>query len=275
MALTELELSLPKLYEVGKLGRRPETTPHPEILLSRFALREKEDLAPLPLAYDVSGGMSAYGMLGNDKYGDCVPAATEHVRMVQALIHMANNQPVYEDTFLLPNTKYTEALYFAYGIAQGEPGPKPDYGCDTYNWLLWLYQLGVIEGFAQVVDTENPSVEAVNRAMIDFQGCIVDVELNTDAQEQFARGLIWNISENDEPNPDMGHGIAKVAYTQKEDTYVTWAKKQNATLPWTAACQQQVYVVITKELADRAGYDMEATVSVLDTLQLAHPPKAA
>jgi hypothetical protein len=40
--------------------------------------------------------------------------------------------------------------YFAYGIAQGEPGPYPDQGVSNATVLAWAVQQGLIYGYAEV-----------------------------------------------------------------------------------------------------------------------------
>ena len=83
-------------------------------------------------------------MLGNDVYGDCGPAATNHYDMAKASKPQLAGQ--------LGRPKFTGVLgcYFAYGIAMGEPGPKPDNGVDNKTWLGWLYEQGIIYGYGEV-----------------------------------------------------------------------------------------------------------------------------
>ena len=51
----------------------------PEISLDRFRLALASE--SLPAAFDITGGLQNWGMLGNDQYGDCGPAAIQHLRI--------------------------------------------------------------------------------------------------------------------------------------------------------------------------------------------------
>lgn len=221
-----------------------------------------------PPTGDVRNSLVDIGMLGNDVYGDCGPAATEHIRMVQGIMSVVNGKPQWEPGFRPPHTAYTEGLYFAYGRTQGEPGLYPDYGVDNQSWLLWLFQHGYIEGFAEVDIT--PTVingltgqQRMHRAMLDFRGCLVGVRLTDDAEQLFNDHKPWTTANGESPDPEEGHDICLTAYDETYDVYGTWGAWQEATLDWTRVCANECYVILTKVLADRAGYDFNAAVEKL------------
>jgi hypothetical protein len=85
-----------------------------------------------------------WNMDGNDKFGCCGPAATDHNNIAKERNpHLAGQ---------LGRPKFAGVLgcYFAYGIDQGEPGPEPDQGVDNATWLGWLYTQGIIYGYGEV-----------------------------------------------------------------------------------------------------------------------------
>ena len=85
-----------------------------------------------------------WGMLGNDVFGDCGPAATSHNNMSK------EQNPSIGGNLGRPKFNGVEGTYFAYGIAQGEPGPQPDEGVDNASWLGFLYKQGIIYGYGEV-----------------------------------------------------------------------------------------------------------------------------
>lgn len=228
----------------GKRGLRP-SPPTPELRLARFRAA-----APAPPSGDVTNGITDWQMLGNDTYGDCGPAATMHNLMAKAA-----TAGVYEADFVLPTDQSTESLYFAYGIAQGEPGPQPDQGVDNATWLKYLFDQGVIEGYAQL-DPANS--DEVHEAMITFNGVITGVQLTDDAEQLFAEHQPWTTAQGETADPSLGHDILLVAYDANGETYVTWGALQPSTAGFDAACVQDRWVIITKQDAERAGVDFAA-----------------
>ncbi|MDE2096445.1 MAG: hypothetical protein KGL39_04305 [Patescibacteria group bacterium] len=225
----------------GKRGRH-SASHEPRLALSAF--RTSDTPTPPPFA-DVTGGITDWGMLGNDQYGDCGPAATEHNRMAKA------GAPIPSIT-----TTSTESLYFEYGLAQGEPGPTPDQGVDNASWLKFLFDKGIIEGYAEV-NVANP--DELKQAMIDFRGVIVGCCLTDSAEAEFQAGQPWNITPAEQPDASLGHDILLVAYGAGGYKFVTWGTEQLATVAWEsfeAQGDMDAWVIITSEDAQRADVDL-------------------
>ncbi len=266
--------------QAGKRGVRINELHLPDLELHKF--KSTAPLPPLPTSGDVRCSLENIGMLGNDEFGDCGPAATEHIRMMQAAISTINGQTTWVPGFRIPHTAYTEGLYFAYGRAMGEGGLHPDQGVANATWLLWLYQHKIIEGFAEVnvnassglINGDNAAARA-HRAMIEFQGCLVAVSLTDDAEQLFQEGLPWTTANGETPDPQEGHDIALGAYSPTGDTFGTWGAWEESTIDWDNECIGECWVIVTKELAERSGYNFAAMTAVLDTLVDAHLPAAA
>jgi hypothetical protein len=191
-------------------------------------------------------------MLGNDVYGDCGPAATEHYRMAKT----GHRIPSITDN-------YTEQLYFQYGVAMGELGPRPDQGVDNASWLQWLFGKGIIEGYAELA---AGNVDVVRQAMLNFNGVICGVNLTDRAEAEFEQGRPWNVTRLERPDPMMGHDILLVAYDENSDTFVTWGALQKATVAWDEAAIEEAWVIITAEDAHRNGVNMAALQSQIRSL---------
>jgi hypothetical protein len=162
-----------------------------------------------------------WGMLGNDVFGDCGPAATSHNNMAKA------GNPAIGGDLGRPKFNGVEGTYFAYGIAQGEPGPQPDQGVDNATWLAFLYKEGIIYGYGEVDDDEFDWFAQL------FDGGIV------------GQGLDGTIASNDfNASPripwdtmDMSDGhdtLTIITHTDGSGALVTWGAVQ----PYTAAYRQ-------------------------------------
>lgn len=233
----------------------------PELRLSNFK-GGVHKVTPPPDSADVSGGLTSWGMLGNDTYGDCGSAGFYHGLMAKAL--MANNtatdylQAAWEPGFTVPTDSIVEATYFAYGRAQGEPGEQPDEGVDNATWFAFLKQLGIVELAAQI-DPHNRA--EFKQAMIDFKGVEIGVALTDDAEQAFETGQPWDVSPSSQPNPQEGHDILVVKYDPQSLTVVTWGGLQECTIAWEDAEIDQymdAWVFFTKEDGARAGVDVDA-----------------
>ena len=261
--MTESHVTAPSgpARKAGKRGKRPAVHV-PELRLHNFRRAAPE---PPPAAADVSCGIVDWGMLGNDTIGDCGPCATEHDRMVKACVSPATPTaaPGYEQGFVMPTAAATLSLYYAYGIAQGEPGPSPDQGVDNASWLAWLFSQGVIEAYAEVDVASPGAADRVHRAMVDFRGVIVGTHLTDDAEALFEAHEPWTTATGESPDTNKGHDILLVAYDDTGDTFVTWGADQKSTLAWDAACIDEAWVILTKEDADRAGYDFAAALKAI------------
>jgi hypothetical protein len=211
----------------GLRGRKP---PRPEG--ERFAIKwAHEYLAPTPPTYpvDVSQGIAAWGMLGNDTLGDCVPAGVGHDRMLAGA---------------KPTTDEVVALYLAYDGGQ-------DAGVVIANFLLWCYHQGLIEGFAPV---ELGMIDAV---MAQFsRGVLLGVNLTGDANQLFNEGKPWTVANGETPDAAEGHCVLKTgaAAADGNGTVVTWGALQTTEFAWEQACIEEAWAIVTKDDMGEAAY---------------------
>jgi hypothetical protein len=199
---------------------------------------------------DVSGGITNWGMLGNDQYGDCTFAGREHYKMAKAAA--GHEQEAWET----PDQLVAE--YLAYDHGQ-------DSGANIADLLLTWYKAGKILAFAPVDHTSPVQVDA---AMAAFHGCYCGVSLTDDADQLFSVGLPWTTVRGEQPDPNEGHCIVKVAAEGHTglDTWVTWGALQLSTPIWTDACLDEAWVIITQEDADAAGLDIAALRADIEAL---------
>jgi hypothetical protein len=132
------------IHKAGKYGYLKESH-EPRLIAHNFLV-----LGITPLsgyhAFDVTHGIgeNAWGMDGNAEYGDCGFAALDHYN-----VSKTGNVDLI-GKFGTPKYPSLIDAYFAYGIAQGEPGPHPDQGVSNATVLAWAVQQGFIYGYAEV-----------------------------------------------------------------------------------------------------------------------------
>ncbi|HVX20873.1 MAG TPA: hypothetical protein VHB02_05975 [Acidimicrobiales bacterium] len=212
----------------GKRGRLPQRQG-----ADRFRLRYIHEYATDPVLtrptypVDVSGGITDWGMLGNDELGDCGEAGIRHVEMSTAVAIVKAACPTFTD-------EDARSEYFAY------TGGK-DTGVVLADFLLWLYRRGRIKAFAPVDHTRR---EYVDGAMQRFGAVYCGVQLTDADMQRFNESKKWI---GGTPNPREGHCIVKVRATPHEDVWVTWGKPQPSTLAWTEHCLVEAWAVVTHE----------------------------
>jgi hypothetical protein len=236
--------SFPKRV-AGKRGLRESH--EPRLALSRFKRTVRTE--PLPTSWDGTHGITAWGMDGNDRYGDCGAAATDHYNMAKA------GSTSVEDTLGEPKYAGTVATYFAYGIAQGEPGPNPDEGVDNATWLGFLWKNGIIDGYAEV------DLADVKAAAVEFNGVLVGCLLGDDAEANFEKGLPWD--NPPAPDPNDGHDILFIGWDPSWSWYVTWGALQWVTPSWQAANPTDAWVILD---ADDPSVNWPALIAELTAL---------
>jgi hypothetical protein len=250
---------MPDMRIAGHRGRRPVKPPH-----ERFAIQYLSSYLATPLPapvypVDVSAGITDWAMLGNgpdptctthpNGVGDCTFAGRQHNEMAKAAAGGETQQ--WETSNALV------AEYLAYDNGQ-------DQGANIADLLLFWYKAGKIAAFAPV-DHTNPA--AVDAAMAAFHGAYVGVNLTDDADQLFGQGEPWTTAGGQQPDPNDGHCIVKVASDgQQLDTWVTWGAAQKSTLAWTAACLDEAWVMITSQDAADANVNMTALLADINAL---------
>jgi hypothetical protein len=261
---------------IGRRGLKPfDPTKH-----ARFKTAEEYGFVYPEPTYpiDKSGGVTEFGMGGNgpdqtltvnggQDCGDCGPnAVPKNVNITTAALGAL------QYTAMTSNEIVT--LYFTYqailvGIEWrpvGDNWVAPeglDQGVDLGDWLLWLFQQGLIEAFVKVPLNQR------DKALATTDCVVVGVILNTNADEQAENNQPWSVGPGDEPDPEDGHAIQLLASAGAVSglrKYATWGMAQEATYDWDQVCPQQAFAVLTKEQALSKNFPFDAVVADLKAL---------
>ena len=230
-------------------GRRGARESHePRLLLTQF---RASATAPPP-NWDGSRGITEWGMDGNDTYGDCGPAATDHGNVAKT------GNMALVGTLGEPKFAGTVPTYFAYGTSQGEPGPDPDQGVNNASWLAFLYKNGIIDGYGEVPLTE------LEQYAVDFNGILVACLLSDSAENEFNAGQPWDDTPADPPDPNDGHDVLLIKYVESGAiTVVTWGALQQCTPAWRQKNITDAWAILDADDAARAGIDWAALQEAL------------
>ena len=247
----------------GKRGRR-QAVHAPELMLHNFRGRMRFRGRAAPPTGDVTQGLISFGMLGNNTYSNCGPAAVEHIRMLKAL----TGPGIFTPGFIAPTDANTEQLYFELGVAMGEPPPNPDQGVVNSQMLSWLYTQtqGKLPKGDDVQEWAFAEVDVndwneVCCAMLDFHGVLIGQALPDNAESDFQAEppIPWTIDANNPPDPNEGHDTVYAKYdtttSPKTGDMITWGGLQPFIVPdyeagEVTAGDFEAWVIITQEDVD-------------------------
>ena len=197
---------------------------------------------------NVSGGIKAWKMLGNNIDGDCVVAAYYHILMAKNMVR-ANPlvKMAYRLGFRAPGPKFAIEEYTAY-LATLNEKPGPEQGVAVEGWLAWQEAQGKVTAWAQVRNPETPDFEdRVRQAMVDFGGVILAGGLSRNAYNDWGPGTCWEYDPNvpgDQSDPTLGHAIAMLACQPTKDYAVTWGYWQTMTVAFRQANMTGAFVYL-------------------------------
>jgi hypothetical protein len=203
------------------LDKYADTTVEVPAVLSR---------TPAALAYQ-------YGMLDNDTYGCCVPAAAYHLLEALRLKFGISPYPWAAATCL--------ATYFAVnGVPPGPPGSSSDQGTDPSAMMAYWQATGLAPDHKLIgwgfVPPTSPNAR---RCIAEFGGALLAVELSTQQQSQ---GTDWTYVPGQQCGSWGGHGIACDTYDENGFDIITWGEFGSADDAFVSSCGDGFWVPLTE-----------------------------
>jgi hypothetical protein len=252
-----------------RMGRR-----RPLARCPRFSLRNylMKDLAAPPGSCDYSAkaGKALSQLYLNDKLGDCVIAGIGHV--VGVLTAGAGDQFVYSDDQILQ-------LYEA--IGGYVPGhANTDDGCDEQTALNYWQHHGAPSGTHKIagwVAVNGADPTEYRTALWLFENLYFGLELPDKWVSPMPTkpGFTWDAAGP--PNPDNGHCVVGVGYSNKGVRICTWGMLGTLTDDAvekyaTTAGSGELYTVISQDAINRAtqkapaGFDWSQLIADFDSM---------
>lgn len=212
------------------------------------------DPSTLYREWDGTHGITDWGMDGNDRWGNCGAAATDHGDIAKAGDSSLLN------TLGKPKFNGTLPTYWAYGLSMGEvgtaPNPpnEPDYGVSNNTWLHFLWRNGLIHGYVEVPLNKLDLYACVGG------GLLTGVQLPDSAQDDFRNHQPWDGS----PDPNLGHDIWLIkTHADGGISVVTWGAVQACTLNFRQNNITDLWLIVDEH---DPRVDHDALQAVLHTL---------
>ena len=238
---------------VGKLGKLDPNRPDGLHMLAFYQSN------PLPIAPDTvtPPTVSDWGMLANDRVGDCTFAGIIHSRMA----HAANLG--IQETF--PTDDEVVSAYLSYTNGQ-------DVGAVEADLLSFWKDNGLFNTkLAAFAPTDHADFDEL-KSVIAFYGCAyIGVKLPVTFQQQFITNQPWALTGTPaDQQIEGGHCVILVGYDKDYAQCITWGKVQNITWDWLRSYLEESWALITPEIVEKGQYGdlrLEDLTNDLEKLQ--------
>ena len=203
-----------------KLGKREPEADHRDLLFESYAPAK---LPQPPSVYGWQGEIQAWGMLGNDQFGDCVFAGADHETMLWTKL---GGRPA----------RFTDSDALAdYGAVTGfDPkDPSTDQGTNVRDALKYRQKTGIRDSadkrhnIGAYVALEPGNVAQLREAVYLFSAAGIGIRFPESAMAQFSAGKPWQVVAG--AKVDGGHYVPVVGWNRRYLFCVTWGKVQPMT----------------------------------------------
>jgi hypothetical protein len=238
----------PTLPPSPKTGLILDGLHRPTLKLSNYI---RPALAKPPAAVSRPHPGFAWGMLANDRLGDCVIAMMLH--SIEDF-HLDGNTPVPAFT-----DKDAVSLYSA--ITGYDPSdPSSDRGTNESTAMhYWEHQgLHTSDGqphqIVATVAVDPSDLDECRIAIDEFVDLQIGIALPLTAQGQTEWTVVGDgRTGHSKPGSWGGHGIPYREYDADTFKCVTWGQELLLTVPFHQAYAQEAHVVVTREMLSREG----------------------
>ena len=237
---------------VGKLGKLDPKRPSG---LHMLAFYQSNPLPPAPESVVVPS-VPNWGMLGNDKYGDCTFAGIVHARMANANVLEISEQ--------FPDDTEVEQAYLNYTNGKDVGAVEAD--------LLNYWKNNDIFGkkLSAFAPTDHADQDELRSVIASYGLVYVGVQMPGVAQQQFINNQPWALTHTPADNQiEGGHCVVIVGYDKDYAQCITWGKVQQVTWEWLSSYMQESWAIITPEIVENGLYGnmrLEELVSDLEKL---------
>jgi hypothetical protein len=247
------------MTEMLKLGKAPATHDPRDLLMARYTKDVDLPLLPTTNLGHPERVTVPWGMLGNDRYGDCVFAGGEHEHMLWSSMS-GRTTPIFTDGTALAD----------YGAVTGftPSDPNSDQGTNMRDALNFRRNTGLVDAaqnrhkIGAFVAISPGDVTLLKEAIYLFGVAAVGIEFPQSAMAQFNTGKPWTVV-NGSPI-EGGHYVPIVQYLAAEDMFVcvTWGAAQKVAPTFLKKYMDEGYAMLTTDLLSQStgktieGFDL-------------------
>jgi hypothetical protein len=237
----------PALPPSPNLGLDLGTLHRPELKLSDYIHRE---LADPPAAISRPHPQFEWGMLANDKLGDCVIAMMLH-SIEDFHLDAGTPPPRFTDGDAI--ALYSTITGYRPGVAATDRGTNENTAM-AYWEHPGLRAAGSVHTIAATVAVDPTNLNECRIAIDEFVDLQIGMALPATAQGESEWTVVGDgRTANSAPGSWGGHGIPYREYDPQAFTCVTWGAELLLTVPFHLDYAQEAHVVVTQEMLSKHG----------------------
>ena len=240
------------------LGKRPATQDSRDLMFSTYVKVPALPTPPAQFGHETLFPPKAWGMLGNDEWGDCAWAGPAHETMI---LTTEGGHPA---GFTTAGVLGDYSAGTGFDANAGPPGSNPtDKGSDVRVVLGYRRTTGIVDAagvrhkIGAYVKLEQGNLTQLYQALYLFQVVGIGVRFPSSAMDQFHAGQPWDVVAG--ASIEGGHYIPVVARRDVIEV-VTWGALQGMTEAfYTTYCDEAWAYVSTEDLQnghDPEGFDL-------------------
>jgi len=251
-----------------RLGKRPARYDKRDIHLDAV-VDVARVLPKIPAEFGHEGQVGAWGMLANDRAGDCVWAGAAHETILWST--EAHSGP---DGGPVPFTDQAVLSDYSKVTGYDPADPSTDQGTDVRAALSYRRKTGIVDAQGQrhkigaYVALEPGNHSHIAAAMYLFGAVGIGFQFPGSAMDQFNAGQPWRVAAGSQI--EGGHYVPLVARRHHFLDCVTWAKVQPLTWTFFAAYCDEAWAILSPELLTGGltpeGFDLAALTRALAAL---------
>jgi hypothetical protein len=227
------------------LGKLPASEDQRDLLFSRYVQPAALPVPPAQFGHDTLFAPKAWGMLGNDEWGDCAWAGPAHETMI---LSTEGGTPA---TFTSAGVLSDYAAGTGFDPNAGPPGSNPtDKGSDVRAVLGYRVKTGIVDAsgtrhkIGAYVKLDHGSLTQLYQALYLFQVVGIGIQFPSSAMGQFNAGQPWDVVPG--ATVQGGHYIPVVARREMIDV-VTWGALQQMTEAFFSTYCDEAWAYISTE----------------------------
>lgn len=236
-------MSIEEVEQPLKLGKTPATRDLRDFLFAHYEVKGVE-IPRAKVGFGHKNLIENWGMLGNDYYGDCVPAAADHGTMLWNAIAGKEAGFTTENTL----SDYSAMTGF------DENDPNSDNGTNMRDALNYRRNTGVIDNagtrhkIGAYVALDPKDWNQMLQALEVFDLVEIGFEVPEYAMEQFNAGKMWAYTHGPHANIVGGHDVIIVGRPHVSTVeVVTWGKIQDMTRAFYQHYNDEAYGIVSEE----------------------------
>lgn len=247
-----------------KFGKKDPTYDARDIQFAHYLTTLSVDLPAHPRVFGHEGLVKTWGMLGNDKCGDCTVAGADHETM---LWHAESFGP--DPRYALQITEANAVSDYS-AITGFDPNDSStDNGAVVRDVLKYRKRVGIVDGHGQrhriegYAALEPGNWEHLLEAVYLFGAVGIGFQVPSSAMDQFDAGRPWSVVSSP-GSIEGGHYVPLVAW-RGNLIAITWGKPQPMTRGFFEKYSDEAWALLDDELLQQGhspeGFNLQQLIA--------------